>query len=267
LRFDGCNAIFPVGKEVNISLKELAALHNYHFNTEPIREIKSKELVQALAEIHSKKEGFEAWREWLKEFEGKDSEPQLPDLNNYPALKPFVDAINRLFGGPENVTPEKVSNKLGYAKLKSCAKWLIGDWFEELVLAAVLDNRNELGISDYGMGVHPESKTSQASVNFDLDIAAMIGYQLFAISCIVSEKLKTPKEEVKKHLFEVYIRARQLGGDEARIALVCCLDNPEILEAEVVREWHAKDQIRVFGRKHLTDLSNHLRLWFKTCSK
>ena len=53
----------------------------------------------------------------------------------------------------------------------------------------------------------------------------------------------------KQKLFEAQLRAGQLGGDEARIALVCCYDYPtDQLKKEL--DFVIKDdaKIEVFGR-------------------
>ncbi|HIE48235.1 TPA: hypothetical protein EYP84_05040 [Candidatus Bipolaricaulota bacterium] len=97
-----------------------------------------------------------------------------------------------------------------------------------------------------------------------MDVAAILGYQLFAISCIAS---KQGGGETKKHLFEIFVRARQLGGDEARIGLVCCVPNPAALQAEVEETWDAEGKIRVFGQGQLLDLAVWLEDWFRTANR
>lgn len=93
--------------------------------------------------------------------------------------------------------------------------------------------------------------------NFQLDVALTFGYQLFAFSCMASER----KSSCKEHLLEVYVRARQLGGDEARVALVCGYENTRELQDEIEDEWFTEGRIRVFGMTELADLQNHIRRW------
>ena len=64
-----------------------------------------------------------------------------------------------------------------------------------------------------------------------------------------------------------FVRARQLGGDEARFSLVCCLENPGAMEKDVNQVWGAEGKIRVFGREHLLDLAQHLRDWITTAGQ
>lgn len=102
------------------------------------------------------------------------------------------------------------------------------------------------------------------SNRFELDVAAMIGYQLFAISCMAA--VPKGRAAYKEHLLEAFVRARQLGGDEARVGLVCFYADAAQLEAELQETWLTQDAIRVFGRSHLPDLDIHLRDWFESAN-
>ena len=70
------------------------------------------------------------------------------------------------------------------------------------------------------------------------------------------------KGDLKQKLFEADVRARQIGGDEARTALVCraMKKTTNALENEMRRDIILKDRVRVFGHHHLTtdpDDPNH----------
>lgn len=65
---------------------------------------------------------------------------------------------------------------------------------------------------------------------------------------------------------EAKTRAQQLGGTEARIALVCCSDYPDRLRDELdiasSKIHQRKDpKIKVFGRKDLHQLGNRMTQW------
>lgn len=84
----------------------------------------------------------------------------------------------------------------------------------------------------------------------------MRDYQLFALSCTTTDKHSLCKQK----LFEAALRARQLGGAEARVALVCCHDRPELLKAEL--EIVTRDRkLAVFGRQDLEHLSQKIADW------
>ena len=109
--------------------------------------------------------------------------------------------------------------------------------------------------------MRPEYRDTGGAV--DVDVVALRGYQLFAFSCSTGSK----KGLLKTKLFEAYIRARQLGGDEGRIALVCCSNDPDGLEYEMRRDVDPEGRIRVFGSKHLADLVTHVGQWIRSQSK
>jgi hypothetical protein len=92
--------------------------------------------------------------------------------------------------------------------------------------------------------------------NFQFDVAFMRGYQLFAISCTTSAK----DDLCKLKLFEARTRALQLGGSEARVALVCCSNHPDVLKAEL-KGTTEDSKIEVFGREDLTKLTERFNEW------
>ncbi len=97
-----------------------------------------------------------------------------------------------------------------------------------------------------------------ASQECDIDVAAVLGYQFLAISCTTAAS----RDHCKQKGFEVWLRARQIGGDTARAILLCPNYHPqpdesdEGLEADLnkdigargdtgesvrmVRVWHTK---------------------------
>ena len=84
----------------------------------------------------------------------------------------------------------------------------------------------------------------------------MRGYQLFAISCTTSKK----RSLCKSKLFEASIRAQQMGGSEARVALMCCFEDSESLKSELA-SLLGENQVTVFGREHLDDLPKAIFQW------
>jgi hypothetical protein len=86
----------------------------------------------------------------------------------------------------------------------------------------------------------------------------MKGYQLFGLSCSTTQDKGQPKSK----LFEAYVRIHQLGGDEARVAVVC----PQYglkkkLEKELPES--VKGKVRIFDSAHLEHLRGELKDWFE----
>jgi hypothetical protein len=95
---------------------------------------------------------------------------------------------------------------------------------------------------------------------FEADVIALRGCRLFYFTCYTGNE----KSRSKSKLFEALERAGQLGGDEAKIGLICNTDEPDVLQAECEETWgsFASNQIAVFGRQHLPLLADELKQWF-----
>ena len=244
-----------IGRDVKLDFRTLFGLHGYKL-VSARRDAKQVDFCSTLAKVHSTSEGVKQWRAWLQTFGNKEREPQLPTANEYPALKPVIEAFANLCGG--SPTKGGVATALGCRSLKSCAKFFSGGWLEEFTYHALTSTG--IAFDDQGLEIQANKRGAD---KLDLDVASIWGYQLFAISCMVTEK----KQKAKEHLFEVFVRARQLGGDEARIGLVSCVSNPAALQAEIEERWDAKGKIRVFGQSHLPELSEWLKDWIRTANK
>ncbi|NOZ71275.1 MAG: hypothetical protein GXP38_05070 [Chloroflexi bacterium] len=173
------------------------------------------------------------------------------------ALVEVTELMRKEFGVEgDSFDPEEVIAHADEAvqSVKALVAYLDGKWVEHLVLGALLDNKADCLLQDCCMSLD----TEKAPYNFEFDVAAMQGYQLFAISCTRSDERGLNKSK----LFEAYVRAAQLGGDEARVGLVCCDSSPEVLENQVTRLWGATEgRIKVFGPQDLAHLSERFKTW------
>ena len=91
--------------------------------------------------------------------------------------------------------------------------------------------------------------------HFELDVVAVLGYQIVVVSCTTASN----SSMVKQKAMEAYHRARQLGGDEAR-ALVLCSSHPneaDFIKAELQDETGSSDlPLQVWGRNTWGNLSH-----------
>lgn len=154
---------------------------------------------------------------------------------------------------------------------------LSGRLFEDFVLSQVLEIRSDCHIHEDDCGSSLEiampDKTNEQF--FEVDVVAIRGYQLFAISCTLDvdpdpeqpgQKRRTGLSKCKQKLFEIKVRAEQLGGEEARVALVCPMGKPSQSNGAEnlrrLREQLKGDNIRVFGYDDLANLKTQLQDWF-----
>jgi hypothetical protein len=262
---------FPANdRSLDLMLSDLAALHGYQTQEHKASRQTPQhlELAQAVLCVNQTRAGQWDWLRWRREG---FTVGVLPTAADYPELEPFLQALDEHC--PGSPTPEATAHLLGYQALDQCGKWFNGGWLEDIALQAVRDNvgKHQIGPAQYMGNLRlkplPELELTTPR-DFESDVLVMIGFQLFLISCIANSvrskkgKAKDDRSETKKHLFEAYTRARQLGGDEARAAVVSLLEDPHSLEEEINREWLPPGGVRVFGRVHLSTLNARLRQWF-----
>ncbi|MBU0510285.1 MAG: hypothetical protein KJ638_01095 [Chloroflexi bacterium] len=250
-----------VGLSVTLSLDDLLALHGYK-TSESRCEPEYSEYYLALAKVHATSDGLHEWKgNWDKRKQSKGwlrtERPltTLPTKSEYPHLAPIIDVFDKYDGDTA-----RVAQQLDLEKLDSCYTWFNGTWLEEYTLHSLKQFVDEQSIKHFGIDLKLQKRGMR---EFQLDVAAMYGYQLFAISCIAT----AVGEKAEEHLFEAFIRSRQIGGDEARYGLVSCVKNPLALQRKIEQSWDAEGKVRVFGMHDLPNLSDCLKQWFITANK
>ncbi|MEA3280968.1 MAG: hypothetical protein U9Q68_00125 [Euryarchaeota archaeon] len=239
----------PVGLSVRLSMEALLTLHGRtpdKLNKDPFQPDVCRELV-AVPHTELRNWCNNNLRSGTHLKKKQDPKTELPPFEN----------LSKYWDGCE--TLGELAVQWG-KKIGSLARWFDGKWLEHYTLWAVQQVAQECGVHDAVWNLEPEKNT------FDLDVAALRGYQLFAISCTTVSN----KGLIKQKLFEAYIRARQLGGDEARVGIVCFApsDNPESnparIKQEIEEEWDANGKFRVYGVADLPNIPAHLREWFNS---
>jgi len=260
-----------VGRALELKLRDLLALHGWALKCEPTQTPLFPTTARALATACANDEGFEDWKKWIDdEFRSKCRRSGKEDWKNKTqlqavsltlptssSLREVVQSLHselRVSGGNLGL----VHGAFGNEPKRFC-EWLFGKWLEHYVLDILNDNDlvTQLYLHECAQNIVPNE------VEFDVDVMALRGYQLFAFSCSTD----TQKGRLKLKLFEAYVRARQLGGDEARIALVCCSNDSDGLENEMRRDVDPGGRIHVFGRKHLGNLTEHIKTWIQSQSR
>ncbi|HFQ93259.1 MAG TPA: hypothetical protein ENK32_04575 [Anaerolineae bacterium] len=135
-----------------------------------------------------------------------------------------------------------------------------GKWLEHYTLDCVQALREKFAFHQTLLGIVPARagrNNKEDDALFELDVAAIRGYQLFAFSCGTGKKLKLK-------LFEAEKRARQLGGDEARVALICLADPAAVRQLEQVTRETIDLRIKLFGKNDLPQLTERLGEWLDT---
>jgi hypothetical protein len=170
-----------------------------------------------------------------------------------------------------NLKPNKLLKSMN-DKLIADHKFFAGDKFivPSLDPLKIFDYINGFWLEDYAYNIISEifnaedkfkiiknyrirGKNWKSEINdFEIDIALLKGYQLFSFSCTISHK----KPVIKHKGFEVIMRTRQIGGDEARSVIIAA--GKSITECRIIQEelaldtGNSKNNIIVIGQEDLT---------------
>lgn len=236
----------PVSLDVAVSFNELLTLHNMGVQQIETR-LLCPDIYPDLPRVP-----YESISEWWKSashgMSGRLDRIALPADAAFDPIRPH-------WLGAQTVGELAVAWD---APVGDIAKWFQEAGLESYVLWSARKVKDSAQIHESAKNFKPKE------VNFEFDVVALRGYQLFAISCANHSE----KAVVKQKLMEAFVRARQMGGEEARTAVVCRIgstdpqSNPKLIEQEMTELLDAEGKIRVFGAEQLPNLSEHLLKWF-----
>lgn len=241
---------------VNLSLEKLFELHGIGYVGTLQKEPLLPDLAQALASQSHSETGIRAWQEArriLLAAEGRLWAEVQAELERVGVRLEVLEVLAAAFGlnSERPFAQQQAAAKAGFKSPRQFALWLNGAWLEDWTSECI----KQLGYQERAHDIN-----CRAPNQMQIDVAVLRGYQLFALSCGVT----TNETEAKIKLLEIFTRGRQLGGDEARVALICLANDPEAIQQKLRLDWDAGDRIRVFGRQHLRELSKYLKDWFES---
>ena len=160
------------------------------------------------------------------------------------------------------VFKEKLLQQGNFKNGNSAKVWATGGhWLEDYVLQQVNKIAKDCAINDVGVDfpvLVGEGQSQGHRDDFQLDVVFIRHYQLFTITCTTSPDKKTCKQK----LLEAYVRAGQIGGSEARVALVCGVWDTDKIKAEMDISINS-DKVRVFGYRDWPNLSVKIANWIE----
>ncbi|MFV9506733.1 MAG: hypothetical protein AB4911_19450 [Oscillochloridaceae bacterium umkhey_bin13] len=264
--------LHQIGKAIQppLRLKDLLSLHGLDKLTKQSLQTKAiwQNTASALANLHSDPQRQADWRTWCQSsLRERDKKGGLVLKKSNKLTNVLIEDI------PDQEVRDAFLHEHAQFTLKTSltaaaqftqeshpAKWFDGEWFEHHllhILQPLVENRM---LEELVMTVEPHIGASQ----FEFDVAALHGYQLFAFS------LTTGGNELfKPKLLEAIVRAEQLGGSEVRVALVCCADPGTVqkLEQQIESLPHQSKLTKIFGRDDLLDLRAKIEDWIRESSK
>ena len=270
---------------LNLCLKEIFRLHNknYWLDKKPPRStpffpdaaVDFADFHHSVDKNNKDKTPLQQWRTWCNEElypkTKKENSGRWKNEDELNSQAPIIISLARLDQHIINILQQHFNafdkelcldldlvQKKGFESLTHVCEWLDGTWLENYVLHQIKEIQAEFAIKESMMSFHIRDSTATYRERFEFDVAFVKGYQLFAISCTTSSS----KERCKEKLFEAHLRARQLGGDEARVALVCCYDKPDWIKDDM-RFAIDDRKIEVFGRQDLVNLAEGIAEWIE----
>lgn len=170
--------------------------------------------------------------------------------------------IDHLSASSDKLSLQTAKQRGQFDKFYHVCEWLSCGWLEHYVLDQIQKISVNPPIDTSAMSFNIIDQPNDNWEKFQFDVAFRRSYQLFAISCTTSRST----ERCKEKLFEAYIRAKQLGGSEARVALVCFHNKPE----EIIKTFNfliEDPKIAVFGHSDLKTLSRSIANWINKLDK
>ncbi|GCL35776.1 hypothetical protein SR1949_08750 [Sphaerospermopsis reniformis] len=266
---------------LQVDIQTIFELHGWKWHPEPAKKPEQPKAAQVFAEFHAQEDSLNTWKNWcVKIFrpvtkDTKSNWLEDQELKKVPPLNldilqcdnSIINALHELGLTGEELSLQTLKEN-GFKNIKQVCKWLDGEWLEHYVLQKVQEISENLLIHDSATSFWMATYKNPKQNKFQFDVAFMRGYQLFAISCTTDQT----KQLCKSKLFEAYIRAQQLGGSEARVALVCCANKKDVLalRTEITNVFSTEpdsqkkdEKIAVFGREHLLNLSQEIADWIR----
>lgn len=258
---------------LKLSFEQLFRLHGLQWRQAcpPLKAPVHAIAATQLARLYQTPNLGRAWRNWCNQelrqkcqtaYDRWDDEcrlAQLPPLSLQGLPFPLQQVLQQHFGAAS----QKLSLKTTQPKfptINRLCEWLDGIWLEDYVLQQVQQIQTEIDLHECRMSFRMQDPSDRNARfdKFEFDVAFMRHYQLFALSCTTSESRKLCKQK----LIEANTRAQQLGGIEARVALVCARSDPESLRKELEVATRNR-KIAVFGRQDWPNLSTKITHWVK----
>ncbi len=251
---------------VNFSIQEIISLHQDRFDVKrPKIASLQYQVATELARIVSTKNGMDTFSRWKnnnirrKCFRKNGRVKNNKELSEKKVSFKLIPTLDIILGDEASIeySIDELRDILHFKNCKRVCNWFNGFWLETYV--ASLFNISPLNsiIDDININIQIFNP------DFELDLVVLVKNRMYVISVsTTSDTYKGGKRDLKKKMFEVIIRSRQIGGWKTFFGLVCLSDNPDELSKED-DDYLIDRSVKVFGRKDLPDLGEKFKKWME----
>jgi hypothetical protein len=250
--------------EISLSLEELIKLHGFEMTNEPSDDDlnlfknaieKFKELIDN-GSIGTYLKNYNEYRQKIfTDEEGiliRKTKKLKSRIKENIAQGVLLDVIKsmpdeyKLFNNDGSFKEPKTNKHT-----EKAIEFLDGKWLELYVYNVLKRNISDKNIALYNNWEIKKPEWQSPNQKFELDVILIKGYQLIGISCTTSDQ----KHLCKSKGFEIFMRTRQIGGEEARAALVTRLSESqkEEVQSELEIDTGGRENILVLGANDLKD--------------
>lgn len=230
---------------IDISWDDLFHLHNCKISNkggyfETLNSQEKEKIINNIVNLINKGKIMEL-KEWIQKFKS------LNDKKKYNKIS--LDLINKemevynnkrnkelfslLASFPKDCRPVDEDGNWVYDNIltrrafnENLIKFLDGKWLDSYVYQIIKTKKPE---SEPYISCELKTREDAESKPFEVDIILKNGYQICGISCGTTV---SDKSRMKNKGFEVILRSRQIGGEEARAILVTLLDKINLFKFE-----------------------------------
>lgn len=256
------NTNYPISLKFNIN--EIISLHQDQYRLRNPRNIKvQSDLSKQIGSIVAKSNSSSIWRQWKKIYLDQcfKNNGRIKPKNELSKLQisfdDFASLSNLIHPKSNNINLDDLKTLLKFENSRHLVDWLNGFWLETYVASVFGEEPLKSIIDDVKVNIETQNP------RFELDLIFLVKNQVFVLSIsTTTDAHQGGKSALKKKIFEVIIRSRQIAGWKSKFGLVCMSENPDELEKEV-EDYLIDRNVKVFGITDLENLGWQITKWIK----
>jgi hypothetical protein len=244
-------------EKVSLSIDEIIKLHGFERKNDSQNNIfknaveKFKEMIKG----NRVNDYFDSYKGFFRDekddliIKTNKMREKIQKLEEIKIQGAFLEIIKSL---PEDYRPfnddGSFNSQIDNKRFEKAVKFLDGKWLECFVYDLLNEKKGNESKITVDMDWEIEKKSYDYDNGFQIDVVLVKGYQLIGISCTTSDK----KALCKGKGLEIFMRTKQIAGEESRAILITRLKEAEKIKVqqELEIETGGKNNILVLGAEN-----------------